>query len=45
MVTRCAARLRIGICMLTDCIAVCDGAPNAERKDQSHPVVNMKIIL
>ena len=26
-------------------IAVCDGAVNAERKDKSCPVVNMKIIL
>lgn len=45
MITRCAARWRMGICAFTDCIAVCDSAVNTERKDQSCPVVNMKIIL
>jgi hypothetical protein len=37
--------MKNGICLFTDCIAVCDNAVNAERKDQSCPVVNMKLIL
>jgi hypothetical protein len=45
MITRCAARWRMGICMFTDCIVVCDSAVNAERKDQSCPIMKVKIIL
>jgi hypothetical protein len=32
------------MCLQTVCIAVCDDAVNAERKDQCCPVLNMKII-
>ena len=43
-ITRCAARWRIGICMFTGCIPVCDSGVNAEGKYQSSPDVNMKVI-
>jgi len=38
-------KMKNGICVFTDCIAVCDSAVNVKRKYQSCPVVNMKIIL